>query len=172
MKKVIEWLLLTLILLIVFFTGFLVRQPKINKLKKQIETLQKQLSSLQDKMVGYQTSFDNLLLQYKGLKVIQLKKKAEMKGLLEENLVLQYGMKAYLNLLLNRVKNDKKLDKEELAFYNAFDSVIEGKKVSTNEFKTVKSYVISRYHTEIQSLTNCDFSLEFKMLEEYNINEK
>ncbi|MDD2493090.1 MAG: hypothetical protein PHD85_01595 [Bacilli bacterium] len=102
-----------LTLLIGFFTGFLVRQPKINKLKKQIETLQKQLSSLQDKMLGYQTLVDNLLLQYKGLKVMQLKKKAEMKGMLEENFVLQYGMKAYLNLLLNRVKNNKKLDEEE-----------------------------------------------------------
>ncbi len=172
MKKVIGWLLLPLTLLIGFFTGFLVRQPKINKLKKQIETLQKQLSSLQDKMVGYQTSFDNLLLQYKGLKVMQLKKKAEMKGMLEENLVLQYGMKAYLNLLLNRVKNNKKLDEEELAFYKSFDNVIEGKKVSKNEFKTIKSYVISRYRTEIQSLANCDCSLEFKMLEEYNFNGK
>ena len=55
-------------------------------------------------MIGYQTSFDNLLLQYKGLKVMQLKKKAEMKGMLEENIVLHYGMKAYMNLLLNRVK--------------------------------------------------------------------
>ena len=53
------------------------------------------------------------------------------------------------------------MDEEELAFYKAFDSVIEGKKVSTNELKTVKSYVISRYRREIQSLTNCDCSLEF-----------
>ena len=100
-------------------------------------------------MVGNQTSFNNLLLQHKGLKVRQLKKKAEMKCMLEENLVLQYDMKAYLNLLLNRVKNNKKLDEEKLAFYKAFDNVIEGEKVSTNELKTIKSYVISRYRIEI-----------------------
>lgn len=68
---------------------------------------------------------------------------------------------------ISDVKNNRKLDEEELAFDKAFDSVIEGKKVRTNKFKTIKSYVISRYRTEIQSLTNCDCSLEFKMLEDY-----
>lgn len=169
MKKVIGWLLLPLTLLVGFFTGFLVRQPKINKLKKQIETLQKQLSTLQDKMIGYQTSFDNLLLQYKGLKVMQLKKKAEMKVMLEENLVLQYGMKAYINLLLDRVKNGKKLEDSELAFYKSFDNVIEGKKIGHSDLETIKKYVLTKYRGQISSLVACDCSAEFKKLEDYKV---
>ena len=40
MKKLIYGLLTALIAIATFLTGFLIRQPKINKLKKQLELLQ------------------------------------------------------------------------------------------------------------------------------------
>lgn len=169
MNKVFKWLLLPFTLLAGVFAGIMIRQPKINKLKKQVSTLQKQLSTLQDKMIGYQESFDNLLLQYKGLKVLQLKKKSEMKGQLEENLVLQYGMKAYINLLLERVKNGKKLEDNELSFYKSFDNVIEGKKIGHSDLETIKKYVLTKYRGQISSLVACDCSAEFKKLEDYKV---
>lgn len=168
MKKLLNWIWIPLAAIGGLFAGMMIRQPKINKLKKQVLSLQKQLSNLQDRMVGYQESFDNLLLQYKGLKVLQLKKRAEMKGKLEENLVLQYGMKAYLSLLLEKIKNGKKMEKDELSFYKAFDDVIEGKSLSSNQLSVVKDYVMSKYRGQINSLVVCDCSNEFKKIEEYN----
>ena len=167
MNKVFKWLLLPFTLIAGVFAGIMIRQPKINKLKKAVSTLQKQLATLQDKMIGYQKSFDNLLLQYKGLKVMQLKKKADMKGKIEENLILQYGMKAYINLLLDGVKNGKKLENNELLFYKSFDNVIEGKKIWQKDLENIKSFVVSKYRGKIQSLMPCECSAEFKKLEEY-----
>ena len=41
MKKAIYWIIGGLIALGSFLLGFLIRQPQINKLKKQVELLQK-----------------------------------------------------------------------------------------------------------------------------------
>ena len=67
MKKILSWIWIPIAALAVFFTGFFVRQPKINKLKNQVISLQKQLGNLQNKMIGYQDSFDNLYIQCNGL---------------------------------------------------------------------------------------------------------
>ena len=134
-------------------------------------SLQKQLGNLQSKIIGYQNSFDSLYIQYKvqykGLKLLQLKKKAEYEGKLKDNLVLQYGMKAYLEMLLDTVKKSRKLTSEEFAFYRAFDDVIEGKQVGTNAFLKIKEYVLSKYKREVSTLTPCDCSAEFQQLQEY-----
>ena len=167
MKKILSWIWIPIAALAGFFIGFFVRQPKINKLKSQVISLQKQLGNLQNKMIGYQDSFDNLYIQYKGLKVLQLKKKAEYEGKLKDNLILQYGMKAYLEMLLDTVKKSRKLTAEEFAFYRAFDDVIEGKQVGTNAFLKIKEYVLSKYKREVSALTPCDCSAEFQQLQEY-----
>ena len=167
MKKILSWIWIPIAALTVFFIGFFVRQPKINKLKSQVISLQKQLGNLQNKMIGYQDSFDNLYIQYKGLKVLELKKKAEYEGKLKDNLILQYGIKAYLEMLLDTVKKSRKLTSEEFAFYRAFDDVIEGKQVGTNAFLKIKEYVLSKYKREVNALTPCDCSIEFQKLQEY-----
>lgn len=168
MKKILSWIWIPFAAIAGFFIGFFVRQPKINKLKKQVLSLQKQLGNLQSKMIGYQESFDDLFIQYKGLKVLQLKKKAEYEGKLKDNLILQYGMKAYLEMLLDTVKNSRKLTSDEFTFYRAFDDVIEGKQVGTSAFSKIKDYVASKYKREINALTPCDCSFEFQKLQEYH----
>jgi len=167
MKKILSWIWIPFAAIAGFFLGFFVRQPKINKLKKQVLSLQKQLNSLQTKMIGYQESFDDLYIQYKGLKVLQLKKKAEYEGKLKDNLVLQYGMKAYLELLLDTVKKSRKLTDEEFAFYRAFDDVIEGKQVGKNSFSKIKEYVLSQYKHDINALKPCDCELIWQSIREY-----
>ena len=167
MKKILSWIWIPLAAIFGFFAGFFVRQPKINRLKKQIETLQKNLVAIQSKMENYQNSFDNLLIHYKGLKVLQLKQKAEYENKLKDNLILQYGIKDFLALLLDTVKNERKLNSEELAFYKAFDDVIEGKQVDKTTFSTIKTYVINNHKREINALKPCDCNIEFEMIQNY-----
>ena len=167
MKKLLGLIWAPLLAIGAFFAGFLIRQPKINKLKKQIVVLQTQIESIQDKMIGYQESFDNLLVQYKGLKVLQLRKKAEYEGKLKDNLVLQYGMKDYLNLLIDSVKHNRKLSSIELSFYQAFDDILEGKQVGASDFAKIKKYVLEKHSGEISALKPCDCTYEFRKIQEY-----
>jgi len=167
MKKVLNWIVGPLLFIVGLFVGCFARQPKINKLKKQITVLQKQLTTLQDRMMGYQEKFDNLLVQYKGIKVLQLKKKAECEGKLKDNLVLQYGMKEYLTLLLDTVKEKRKFTDEEFVFYKAFDDVIEGKEVNKKDFIRIKEYVLSKHKSEIEALNPCNCMVEFQKISEY-----
>lgn len=167
MKKILNWVTGGFLVVGGFFIGVLVRQPRINKLKKQIKILQKQLAALQDKMIGYQEAFDALLIQYKGLKVLQLKKRAECEGKLKDNLILQYGMKDYLTLLFDIVKNGRKLSKEEIVFFESFENVIEGKEISEKTFMKIKEFVITRHKNEIAALEHCNCSLEFQRIQEY-----
>ena len=170
MKKILSWIWIPFAALAGFFLGFFIRQPKINKLKKQVVSLQKQLTSLQNKMIGYQEAFDDLFVQYKGLKVLQLKKKAEYEGRLKDNLVLQYGMKAYLEMLLDTVKQTRKLSSEEFTFYRAFDDVIEGKSIGTSTFSKIKGYVISKYKHEINALKPCDCEAVWQAVQAFKVS--
>lgn len=169
MKKILRWIWIPFAALAGFFLGFFIRQPKINKLKKQVSTLQNQLTTLQNKIIGYQESFDSLFVQYKGLKVLQLKKKAEYEGKLKDNLVLQYGMKDYLTMLLDTVKTERKLTSDELSFYKAFDDVIEGKKIGASTLSKIKTYVLEHHKHEINALKQCDCSDAFQRIQSFKM---
>ncbi len=160
MKKGFKIIFFPLIAIGGFFGGFLIRQPGINKLRKQAQLLQSDNEKLQNCLKRHQDSFDNLYLQYKGLKVLELKNKAEYKGKLKNNLVLQYGIKDYLELLFDITKNERKLTNEECIFYKSFDGVIEGKKISDRNFEKIKEYVMSNHGKEINELKKCHLTDE------------
>jgi hypothetical protein len=155
MKKGFKIILFPLIAIAGLFTGFLIRQPGINKLRKQAQLLQSDNEKLQNCLKRHQDTFDDLYLQYKGLKVMELKNKAEYKDKLKNNLVLQYSIKDYLELLFDVTKNERKLTNEECIFYKAFDGVIEGKKINNRNFEIIKEYVISNHGKEINDLKKC-----------------
>ena len=167
MKDILKKVLMILALIASFFAGFFVRQPSINKLKKQVKIMQKEMANLQNAMKGYQDVYSDLYVQYKKIKVIQIKQKAEMEGKLKDNLILQYGMKDYLNLLFDVVKKERKLSEKENVFYKSFDNVIEGKKVSNKAFENIKEYVLETHKKEINNLKICDCSKEYEKLEQY-----
>lgn len=167
MKKILYWIWIPLATFFGVFVGFFIRQPKVNKLKKQIEALQKNLTSIQSMLESYQNAFDDLFIRYKGLKVLQLKQKAEYENKLKDNLILQYGMKDYLTLLFDTVKNSRKLELDEITFYKTFDNVIEGKQIDKKMFSKIKTYVMDNHKREINSLKQCDCEVEFEMIEKY-----
>ena len=167
MKKIIYLILLPLGALAMFFGGFLARQPKINKLKKQIKLLQKDNGKLIDLCQCQHDDFCNLLVQHKTLKAIHFIKKASSKEKLRENLILQYALKSYIELLLKRVKYNQELDKDEIAFFNAAKNIIDGKKISAGNMVKIRDYILERHTTDINNKKECDYTLVLQELNSY-----
>ena len=158
MKGLVKIFAMALGVLAIFFAGFFVRQPKINKLKKQITHLQKEIKRLEALREEQNNTINKLLINYKSLKLFGFAKRSKAKDNIKSELMIQYGTKEYLHLLLDRIKNNRELSKEEIVFINAFDDVIEGKKVSTKDFEKIKVYIFNRYRKEIKGLVPCDYS--------------
>jgi len=157
MKKIIYWLLGALIAVVSFLTGFLIRQPKINKLKKQIELLQKDNRRLIEMITDKQKNYQELLVQHKALKALQFRKKSAIKEQMTENLVMQYAIRAYLTLLLKNGRYEKPLERDEIIFFKSFEKVIDGKKVSTSDKVKIRDYIMNHYAHEIKQLKECEF---------------
>ena len=158
MKNIVKWLLGILAGIGIFFAGFMARQPQINKLKKQVEKLQKDNKKLIELIESKQSAYRELLVQHKALKALQHKKKAESKELLESNLVFQYAIREYLELLLKRVKYEKELAKEEIVFFDTFEKAIDGKELKAIDFAKVREYVMDKHSLSIKKLKECDYT--------------
>jgi hypothetical protein len=63
--------------LAIFFAGFFVRQPKINKLKKQIAQLQKEIKRLEALREEQNNTINRLLINYKSLKLFDFAKRSK-----------------------------------------------------------------------------------------------
>ena len=158
MKNIVKWLLGILAGIGIFFAGFMARQPQINKLKKQVEKLQKDNKKLIELIESKQSAYRELLVQHKALKALQHKKKAESKEQLESNLIYQYAIREYLELLLKRVKYEKELAKEEIVFFDTFEKAIDGKELKAIDFAKVRDYVMDKNSLSIKKLKECDYT--------------
>lgn len=158
MKKLVYAIIAVLIAIGSFLTGFLIRQPKINKLKKQIEMLQQDNSKLLNLIEESGQKYQELLIQHKALKALQFRKKSALKEQITETLVMQYAIKEYLTLLLKSGKYNNELEKSEIIFFNAFEKFIDGKKISTSDKVKIRDYITEKYKTEIKHLKECEYS--------------
>lgn len=164
MKKALYGVIGSLLTLVGFLTGFLIRQPQVNKLKKQIELLQKDNRRLLAMIAGQQQDFQKLLVEHKALKALQFRKKSQSKEKLTENLVMQYAIREYLMLLLKCGRHGQKLEKNENVFFNAFEKAINGKKLSTGDKVKIRDYIMDHHSAEIKALRECEIAPVLKEL--------
>lgn len=165
MKKIIYWLLGGLISIFLFLTGFLIRQPKINNMKKQLELLQKDNSKLIKMISDNQESYKALLIQHKALKALHFHKKSAIKEQMTGNLIMQYAIKAYLTLLLKSGRDAMTLEKDEIVFFRAFEKVIDGKNPSTGDKVKIRDYIMQQHGFDIKKLRVCEYESILKELE-------
>ena len=158
MKKLIYWIVGLLIGLFGFIAGALIRQPQINKLKEQVKLLQKDNRRLLALVNGQQQEYQKLLVEHKALKALQFRKKAKSKERLEENLTMQYAIRAYLVLLLKSGRHGQKMEKAEVVFFNAFEKVINGKKLSTSDKVKIRDYIMEHHKADIKALRECEIA--------------
>lgn len=169
MKKIIYGIIGFFLMLGGFLTGFLIRQPKINKLKKQIELLQKDDRKLIEMINEMRQNYQELLVQHKALKALQYRKKLAIKEKITGNLVMQYAIKAYLTLLLKSGRYEQKLEKDEIVFFEAFEKVIDGKNISTSDKVKIRDYIMEHYGKEIKQLKECEYTAVFEELKNKSV---
>lgn len=164
MKKLTNWILAGIVAVGAFLFGFLMRQPKINKLKDQVIILQNNNQSLQAFHQRNQEQFRDLLVQHKALKAYNFIKKSASEEKLKENLVMQYALKNYFDLLFKRIKHEQDLDENEIVFFNAYEKVIDGRKISASDMVKIKDFIFKRHSDELNSFTECDCTAVFEEL--------
>ena len=153
---------------VAFLIGFFVRQPKINKLKKQLKTLQNEIEKLENLRKDQNEEFKRLLLKYKALKIYQIKEKANSKEKITSVLIMQYGLEDYLKLLFKRAEKNK-LDKDDIKFLKAYDNVIEGKALSDTDKVVISSYIKSKHSADIEQMKESNSDAEIIKLREYSV---
>lgn len=136
--------------------GVLIRQPEINKLKKQVKSLQAQTAALQDAVAAQKEEIAALLLKLKSLRIYQVVKKHEIKNEIREALLVQYASNDYLRLLLETAKGTHQMDESDIRFYKAYNKLLAEKKLSDKEKSCIDAYVQERHQSELSSLQECD----------------
>lgn len=157
MNKILSIVVLIASTLAAFFAGMLIRQPKINKLKKQVQTLQEKNIQLYEMREQQQRQINEMFIKYQAFKIGHHKEKLKCKENIKGQLIYQYASKEYLTILIVRVKNNKKIDRSALPFFNAFEQFIDGKDVSEKEAGIIKDYIVKKYGSEIEKLKECDY---------------
>lgn len=151
--------------------GALLRQPEINKLKKQVRKLQKEIERLQINQRAQDEQIKELIIKYKALKIFQFRKKKEGRENIRGLLLYQYGTYDYLDLLIGTVKGEKEMKREDILFYNMFDKVIEGKSISEKEKAAIKEYVMNKHWFEISMMKTYDITDKFEELSGIDIKK-
>lgn len=154
-----------------FIFGILIQQPKVNNLKKQIELLQQDNRKLIAMINDKQQSFQELLIQHKALKALQFRKKSEIKEQMTENLVMQYAISAYLTLLLKSGRYEQKLEQDETRFFKAFEKVIDGKNLSTNDKMIIHNYIMQHHGREINQFKECEYTAIMEELQKKTVQK-
>lgn len=155
MKFLKDKLWAILLLIVGLFTGLLLRQPQVNRLKKQVQTLITDNGRLVKLNSKIQKDYAELLLNVKALRAFSFEKK-KVKGNLAENVILQYSLYDYLTILLKCIRAGEKLEKEELRFLNAFEKVVNGDNLSNGDKNIIKDYTFKRHEQEIKKQMPCD----------------
>ena len=151
--------------------GVLIRQPEINKLKRQVKSLQAQVDALQEAVGAQKEEIAALLLKLKTLKIHQVIRSHEIKNEIREALLVQYASKDYLQLLLECAKGAHQMDKDDVRFYSAYNKLLAEKKLSNNERSCINSYVSERHQAELSSLRECDVQPTLDEIRDFDTEE-
>jgi len=169
MNKIVSIIILIFSSIAGILVGMFIRQPKINKLKKQVQSLQEKNTQIYNMREQQQQQLNEMFIKYQAFKIGHRKDKLKCKENIKGLLVYQYASKEYLTILIDRVKNNKKIEKEALPFFNAFEQFIDGKDVTKKDGKIIKAYITKKYGTEIDELKECDYGYLIDEMEQIKI---
>lgn len=137
-----------------FFIGWFIRQPKINKLRKEKEVLinnNQRLGEFSEKVIR---KYDDLKNRYNESGILNLKLKKKLKEELKYNLFIQYCLYEFNRCIDERLNSGAELTKDELVFLNRMKKILKKEDYLTNEdsFIKVQSYVFNKYGNKINKL--------------------
>ena len=153
-----------------FIAGFLSRQPEINRLHKQVKQLQDENSALRKMLDEQKEKIEEQQNELRAYKFFNYIKKRQKKMALRRELIIQYAMKEYLEILIekdaNRKNKDYKLSEEKEKFFDLMDKYIDnGDKGDDDKEEKLflDQYVWDKYKEEIKSCKTWDYKESLKV---------
>lgn len=137
-----------------FVIGGIVRQPEINKLKKQVRDLQNKNSKLQKRINEQQENVETLMVEYGKLKFYQILHKRKQKQYIRGGLLIEYQYKEYVDLLLKVVKENgiDNLSEEQKQYFELCTRIIEEKDIAEDDKRAMQGYILKKYKKEIWAM--------------------
>lgn len=134
--------------------GGAIRQPEINRLKKQVRDLQNENSKLMRDMKKQQEDVETLLIGYSQMKFYQVLNKSRQKQHIREEILLEYQSKEYIDLLVKVVNagGNEKLSEEQKQYFELCTRLMEGKYIGEENEKAMKGYILKKYKKEIRTM--------------------
>lgn len=131
--------------------GTLIRQPEINKLKKQIKELQKDNSRVKQLMRQQQENLEKMLVEYSSIRFYHVLTKRKIKQSIRGEIVIGYELKEYVDLLKRSIneKGVHNFSEREKEFFELSMQLIEGENMNISQEKFMSDYVIKKYKKEI-----------------------
>lgn len=133
--------------------GILIRQPEINKLKKQVRALQKDNSRVKELMRRQQESYEEMLVEYSSIRFYHILVRRKIKQSIRGEIVVGYELKEYVDLLLRAINEGgiNNFSDKEKEFFEISTQLIENRnlKISEESEKFMSDYIIKKYKTKI-----------------------
>jgi hypothetical protein len=153
-----------------FLADALSRQPEVHRLKEQVKRLHREIERLQLIIFEQDRQIYELKIRYNTLKAYQFIEKAKQKSKIKGAIMFQYGFKEYIELLVAKAHNPNfVLKKEEQAFFNIFERLINNANISLEEKMFVREYIRFKYKNQIESLIEVDIDMLVKKVEKVNV---
>lgn len=135
--------------------GALLRQPEINRLKKQIEVLQAEMSKLQALLAEQNRQISELKTRYNVIKGYNFLLRKKFEGNIKGHIIHQYAFHEYVSLSKLKIKGAD-LDDKRQSFFKLYDRLITGENMQFKEFMSMKKYLMSKYQLQINQLIPLD----------------
>lgn len=131
--------------------GCAIRQPEINKLKRQVKDLQKDNTRIKQLMRQQQENLEQLMIEYSKLKFYQILDKRKLNQDVRGQICQGYEYKEYVDLLTKvlREGGDENLSEEQKGFLELCTEQIEGKELGKEKEKEINDYIMKKYKKEI-----------------------
>lgn len=152
--------------------GFIIQQPEINELHRQVAKLQKKTNELEETVRKQNDEISVLITRYRTLQVWQVIQKHDLRKQIEESLIFQYAMNDYFSLMVDRLETARNFNEAETTFYAAFSKILDGKELDADQMKSVKSYVEATHSTQIEAMTPCDVSEPIERIHNFEDGKK
>lgn len=143
------------------------KQPKRDKVEKLAKKLAKKVNTLEKRFAELSRDIVSLREQLRGLGYHRLVKRKQIISDLHRNLVLKYGFVDFIDILFDKIDNDRELSYEEIDFFNYYKDYIKSRIYSDIGFEHIERFVMSLHDKDISNFINCDIGRTLKLLRSY-----
>jgi hypothetical protein len=146
--------------------GALLRQPEINRLKKQVRVLHKEIERLQGVIEEQDRQIKELKIRYDTLKAYNFVSRMQHGANLRGWILQQYAFKEYVSISVCKIRGTQ-IEDEKTIFFNIYLKFLNGQadEVSVAEYQLLKKYLLSRYKLEIKQMLPASLETSIKELE-------